>query len=247
LWLALPVAGQTQQGEDSIELKKANKAPLRADCYQQADGDRTIAACTLIIQDQSEIAGSRVAAYHNRGVAYYTQGDYDRAIEDYNEEIRRNPLDATAYYNRGLAFHAKGDYGRAIADYSEAITRDPKYETELEADFRSLNSVAYESLTAEQRAKREALRKEQAASPDVTGENPHANGESVQAQQSDASTKPADHRRSFSTSDVGDTRNGCGSRPSRCRESAEQFSRIVPRPRSLRRRRALAQAIVGDT
>jgi tetratricopeptide (TPR) repeat protein len=58
----------------------------------------------------------------NRAV---TEGDYDRAIADYNEAIRLDPKDVNAYIYRGFAYGAKGDHYRAVTDYSEAIRLGP--------------------------------------------------------------------------------------------------------------------------
>jgi tetratricopeptide (TPR) repeat protein len=61
------------------------------------------------------------ATYNNRGNVYAMQGDYDRAIADYDEAIRLDPALASAWHNRGNAYARKGDADRAIADYNEAI------------------------------------------------------------------------------------------------------------------------------
>lgn len=53
-------------------------------------------------------------------------GNSDRAILDYNEAIRLNPLDAATYNNRGTAWLDKGDYSRALTDYNDAIRLNPK-------------------------------------------------------------------------------------------------------------------------
>ena len=65
--------------------------------------------------------------YYSRGLAYYCKGDYDRAIEDYNQAIKLNPKDAKTYNNRGRAHYYKGDYDRAIEDYNQAIKLNPEY------------------------------------------------------------------------------------------------------------------------
>src|SRR6516225_5830016 len=58
--------------------------------------------------------------FDNRGLAYADNGDYDRAIADYNEAIRLRP-EAKFLDNRGNSYNYKGDYDRAIADYDRAI------------------------------------------------------------------------------------------------------------------------------
>ena len=63
--------------------------------------------------------------YFYRGRAYYNEGDYDRAIADFDQAIQLQPDDAAAYNNRGLAYAHKGDYDRAIADYDQAIQLQP--------------------------------------------------------------------------------------------------------------------------
>jgi len=96
------------------------------DACKGDDPDRSIAACTRIIQGRGETAKNSAIAQHKRGLAYRNKGDFDRAIADLSEAIRLDPKYAEAYYGRGLAYGNKGDLDRAIADYSEAIRLDPK-------------------------------------------------------------------------------------------------------------------------
>lgn len=65
-------------------------------------------------------------SFFSRGMVRLKKEDYDRAIADFNEAIRRNPVDQLAYNNRGLAYSHKGDYTRAVEDYTEAIRLNPK-------------------------------------------------------------------------------------------------------------------------
>src|SRR6266481_5067290 len=67
-------------------------------------------------------------AHHQRGLAYRSKGNFDRAIADFSEAIRLDPKLAAAYNNRGNAYKNKGDLDRAIADYSEAIRLAPEVE-----------------------------------------------------------------------------------------------------------------------
>ncbi len=47
------------------------------------------------------------------------------AIAEYDEAIRRNPMDRLAYYHRGTAYLDLGQYQPALQDYSEAIRVSP--------------------------------------------------------------------------------------------------------------------------
>jgi tetratricopeptide (TPR) repeat protein len=62
-----------------------------------------------------------------RGEAYRLAKEYDRAIAEYNEAIRLNPVNAEVWGSRGQAYLLKEQYDRAIIDLSEAISLDPKY------------------------------------------------------------------------------------------------------------------------
>jgi tetratricopeptide (TPR) repeat protein len=92
-----------------------------------ADPAGRIAACTRQIESGRWQGPNLAASHSNRGIGYFDQGEFDRAIADYNQALTLNPKNAAAYNNRGNAYSTKHDYDRAIADYNEAIILDPKY------------------------------------------------------------------------------------------------------------------------
>lgn len=64
-------------------------------------------------------------AYYEKGNNYYEQGDYDRAIENYNMAIILNPNFLECYFNRALCYYNKKNYDKSIEDYSKAAELDP--------------------------------------------------------------------------------------------------------------------------
>ncbi len=67
------------------------------------------------------IVSDNATTYYNRGNGYATNGDYDRAIADFDKAIQLQPDDAIAYNNRGLAYFKEPDYNRAIADLKKVV------------------------------------------------------------------------------------------------------------------------------
>jgi tetratricopeptide (TPR) repeat protein len=100
--------------------------------------EEAIAVCTRAI----EAGGSKrkLADYHyNRGLAYWTSGEVEKAIADYDASIALNPT-PDAYEKRGNAWFWKKDYDRAIADFEQSVKREA-------------NGRVYASLCAAQRLK----------------------------------------------------------------------------------------------
>ncbi len=89
--------------------------------------DQPIRGCTAVIKAGERILVQLVAAYNNRGVAFRSNGELNRAIEDYDQAIRLMPDYYVAINNRGVAFMAKGEFDRAIADFDRAIQLKPDY------------------------------------------------------------------------------------------------------------------------
>ena len=66
-------------------------------------------------------------AYHNRGVAHASKGDFDNAIKDHNTAIKLNPCQAGFYNSRGVAYVDQEDFDNGIRNYNMAIQLDPHY------------------------------------------------------------------------------------------------------------------------
>ena len=92
-----------------------------------ADIDLIIHGCTAVIEAAREAPVKLALAFNNRGVARRLQGEYDLALQDYNEAIHLNPTSAAQFNNRGVIYRIKGDYDQAIADYSKAISLRNQY------------------------------------------------------------------------------------------------------------------------
>jgi uncharacterized caspase-like protein len=96
-------------------------------CFEGVSPEQKVESCTAMIQSAGQTSQVLVAAYMNRGLAYRSKGEYDRAIADFGEVIRLDPKYALAYMIRGSAYNDKGSYDRAIADLDESILVNPRY------------------------------------------------------------------------------------------------------------------------
>jgi tetratricopeptide (TPR) repeat protein len=96
---------------------------------RSVDPDTRIAGCTALVQSGLIKTGNLSTIYNNRGTAYSSKGDHDRAIQDFNEAIQLNPNFERAYYDRGNAYIDKEEYDRAIQDFNEAVQLNPNAET----------------------------------------------------------------------------------------------------------------------
>jgi tetratricopeptide (TPR) repeat protein/S1-C subfamily serine protease len=64
--------------------------------------------------------------YNNRGVHYYDRGRYDKALQDFSQALKLDPMLADAVSNRGWALVQKDDALTALADFDEAIRMNPR-------------------------------------------------------------------------------------------------------------------------
>ncbi|MCB9101532.1 MAG: tetratricopeptide repeat protein [Anaerolineales bacterium] len=67
------------------------------------------------------------SVFFQRGLEYLDQGEYQLAIEQFNQAAQLDPNSADIYANRGLAHHWLDAPGEANADYSRAIELDPDF------------------------------------------------------------------------------------------------------------------------
>jgi tetratricopeptide (TPR) repeat protein len=155
-----------------------------SDCVSH-DSGRQIRGCTRVINDGRESQENHAIAFNNRGNAYNSKMDYERAIEDFTQAIQLNPKLAYAYLNRAFPLFQRGATDRSIADLNEAIRLDP---TRAIAFYN--RGIAYQAVgntngaiadftqairldPSDPRAKR-ALTQALSTQP-TTGENPLAN------------------------------------------------------------------------
>src|SRR5205085_545330 len=80
---------------------------------------------TTLGQAQTSRASS-AASYLDRGNNWYTKGELDKAIADYDLAITFAPHSDGVYFQRGLARLAKGDLDIALSDFNRAIELNPR-------------------------------------------------------------------------------------------------------------------------
>ena len=114
---------------DSLAEVRAGNAAFAEGRYEPA-----IEAYTRAILAGDLEPEALAVTFNNRGVAYGELGDYDRAIQDYNQALTLRPGDTTSIKNlrigharRGSAHANLGEQDQALADYSKAIELEPQH------------------------------------------------------------------------------------------------------------------------
>lgn len=63
--------------------------------------------------------------YVERGIIYFDQKNWDKAIENFNKAIEQKGDYFDAYFNRGRTYHTMTKHDEALNDYEKAIEIDP--------------------------------------------------------------------------------------------------------------------------
>ena len=93
----------------------------------RASLEHRINACTVLIGSGQVTTAALAIAHNNRGNAYAAKGDYDRAIQNFDEATSSIQRDARPFNNRGVTYLKKGEYDLAIKSLDQAIKLNPDY------------------------------------------------------------------------------------------------------------------------
>lgn len=115
-WLVIMASASTTSGD---------KAWL--DCNQKHDVTLGIEACTLMINQGREANDALSKAYNNRANFFAVQGQFDRALPDYEKAIELDPENPIPYFNQAITYGKTGDADRALSDLDHLITMKPSH------------------------------------------------------------------------------------------------------------------------
>jgi len=91
----------------------------------RADGHDAVPAAAEAVADKESAAIAAADASFLKGESHFQKKEWDRAIAEYTETIKRNRKHAEAYYKRSLAYDQLGDRLHAEDDYQTAVTLKP--------------------------------------------------------------------------------------------------------------------------
>lgn len=67
----------------------------------------------------------------SQGDVFYSQGEYQKAVDAYTEYLKLKPSDETVLYNRGRAYEELGKYDKSLADFNKVLKIDPNNQNAL--------------------------------------------------------------------------------------------------------------------
>ena len=80
-----------------------------------------LAIIGLVIWLWRRLFSPRTDDYINRGNAHAERGEFDRAIQAFDQALRRDIYSAATYVKRGIVYTEQGRYDRAFRDFDQAL------------------------------------------------------------------------------------------------------------------------------
>lgn len=81
--------------------------------------------CTLAIASGQLSQVNLANTYYNRGIAYDSHGELEKAADDFTKAIDLKSDDVDFYLNRGVAYLELGDIEKGLGDFNRAVELRP--------------------------------------------------------------------------------------------------------------------------
>ena len=117
LILGTPAQADNLVGTGNPEADDCYRATMLPDLVAHT----AISSCNTALNTRRISRRERASILVNRGILYNHMGEYDEALEDFDEALELIADFPEAYINRGNAYFYTGQVDRAIADYDHAI------------------------------------------------------------------------------------------------------------------------------
>ena len=111
---------------DAVRAADARYNDIFRECLRATHGAVIIARCGSVIDTADAPDADKRRALQRRGVAYHTESNIERAIDDFTRAIELAPDETILYGLRGNTRMRARDYAGAAKDYSDAIARRPE-------------------------------------------------------------------------------------------------------------------------
>jgi len=124
--------GKTPTENESVSIAKPETSSITAYEWkvkgvQAMQKDNDPAKAISCFDKAIDLKTDYADAYCDRGIAYYSKGDFDKAMADYAKAISFDPKHYITYYNRAAVYFAQNEYDMAMADYDKAIDLNPNF------------------------------------------------------------------------------------------------------------------------
>jgi tetratricopeptide (TPR) repeat protein len=117
--------------------EQIDSAPCMA-AVTAREGDRIIADCAPLIDNDEAAKADRIKAAIARAAALEHREQIDRAISDYDLALRLDPTLADIFNARGELWRKKGDRPRALSDFGAAVKINPNHAA-ARANYKALS------------------------------------------------------------------------------------------------------------
>src|SRR5690625_1140541 len=117
----------SQPIEDTVALLRSPPSPQSISAHDcEADNIlRRLSGCSKLINSRAVTDARLGEAYRNRGMALFSLGETERAIQDFDRALAIITDDAALYFARGTARQHLGDHEGALGDLKQSVALDP--------------------------------------------------------------------------------------------------------------------------
>lgn len=112
--------------KESIKKKENQAAGTVVNIIESTNLAKFEESSTLQFSTQAQKEDyEKAKAYNDLGNECYENGEYEKAVENYNLAISLDPKTFKAYFNRALNYYQLKEFDKSLADYNKSAELDP--------------------------------------------------------------------------------------------------------------------------